>query len=98
VGAVPFRAGHQEEALKRFERAPLAFPIRALDLRFLAMIHGGLGHPSEALRLLEQADQWITEADRAPSATEGEGPHWSSLTKRRASRPATNDRHLKGTP
>jgi hypothetical protein len=82
VGAVLFRAGHLEEAIKRFERAPQSFAPRARDLLSLAMIHGPLGRPSEALRLLEQADRWITEADKAPSATEGEGYYWSGLTER----------------
>ena len=30
----------------------------------------------------QQADQWIAEADKAPSSTEAEGPRWSSLTER----------------
>jgi tetratricopeptide (TPR) repeat protein len=82
VGAVLFRAGRLEDALKRFERAPHAVPPRARDLLFLAMIHSGLGHTSEARRCLQQADQWITEADKAPSGTEAEGPRWSNLTER----------------
>ena len=65
VGAVLFRAGRLEEALKRFERAHKVFEPRAWDWLFLAMIHSGLGHTSEARRLLEQADQWIVEADKA---------------------------------
>jgi WD40 repeat protein/tetratricopeptide (TPR) repeat protein len=82
VGAVLFRAGRLEEALKRFERAPQASQSRARDLLFLAMIHGRLGHPSEARRLLQQADQWIIEADTPPSGREEEGPGWSNLTER----------------
>jgi tetratricopeptide (TPR) repeat protein len=82
VGAVLFRAGRLEEALKRFERAPVASPPRARDLLFLAMIHGGLGHPSEARRLLEQADHWITEADRPASGSEEDEPRWSNLTEK----------------
>jgi WD40 repeat protein/serine/threonine protein kinase/tetratricopeptide (TPR) repeat protein len=82
VGAVLFRADRLEEALARFERAPQAFPPRARDLLFLAMIHSRLGHTSEARRCLQQADQWITEADKAPSGTEQEGPRWSNLTER----------------
>jgi WD40 repeat protein/serine/threonine protein kinase/tetratricopeptide (TPR) repeat protein len=82
VGAVLFRAGRLEEALKRFVRAAQALPHRARDFLFLAMIHGGLGHPSEARRLLQQAEEWITEADKAPSGTEEEGPRWNNLTDR----------------
>jgi tetratricopeptide (TPR) repeat protein len=81
VGAVLVRAGRLKEALKRFDRAPQAVPPRARDLLFLAMTHSGLGHPSEARRMLQQADQWIAEADRAQSGTE-EVPHWSNLTER----------------
>jgi tetratricopeptide (TPR) repeat protein len=82
VGAVLFRAGRVDEALKRFERAPQASQRRGRDLLFLAMIHGWLCHPSEARRLLQQADQWITEADKAPSGTEEEAPRWNNLTER----------------
>ena len=46
------------------------------------MIHSGLGHTSEARRFLQQAEQWIVEADNAPSGTEKEGPRWSSLTEK----------------
>jgi tetratricopeptide (TPR) repeat protein len=82
VGAVLFRAGRLDQALKRFERAPQAVPPRSRDLLFLAMIHRGLCHPSEARRLLQQADQWIAEADKAPSGTGEEGPRWNNLTER----------------
>jgi hypothetical protein len=51
-------------------------------LLFLAMIYGGLGHPSEAHQCLKEADQWITDADKAPLGTENEGPRWSNLTER----------------
>jgi hypothetical protein len=51
-------------------------------LLLLAMIHGGLGHPSAARRLLQQAEDWITEADKAPSGKEEEGPRWSNLTEK----------------
>ena len=74
VGAVLFRAGRLEEALKRFEQAHRVFQPRAWDLLFLAMIHSGLGHTSEARRLLQQADQWIAEADKAPPGTENGRP------------------------
>jgi tetratricopeptide (TPR) repeat protein len=82
VGAVLFRAGCFEEALKRFDRAPQASQPHARDLLFLAMIHRALGHTGEARRSLQQADRWITEADKAPSGTDAEGPRWSNLTER----------------
>jgi WD40 repeat protein/tetratricopeptide (TPR) repeat protein len=80
VGAVLFRAGRPEEALKRFEQAHRAFEPRAWDLLLLAMIHSELGHTSEARRFLQQADRWIVEADEAPE-TEKEGPRWSNPTE-----------------
>ena len=46
------------------------------------MIHSRLGHPSEARRFLQQADQWIVEADKAPSGTEKDGPRWMNLTEK----------------
>jgi hypothetical protein len=46
------------------------------------MIHGRLGHTSEAHQFLQQADQWIIESDKAPSGIENEGPRWISLTER----------------
>src|SRR5262249_44159084 len=56
VGAVLFRAGRLEEALRRFEQAHKGFEPRAWDFLFLAMIHSGLGQASEARRFLEPAD------------------------------------------
>jgi WD40 repeat protein/tetratricopeptide (TPR) repeat protein len=82
VGAVLFRAGRLDEALERFERARKVFQPRAWDLLFLAMIHGRLGRLSEARRLLEQADRWITEADQSPSGMEQESPRWNDSTEK----------------
>jgi WD40 repeat protein len=82
VGAVLFRAGRLEEALECFEQGHRVFEPRAWDWLFLAMIHSRLGHASEARRSLQQADQWIVAADKAPSATQAEGPLWSSLVEK----------------
>jgi tetratricopeptide (TPR) repeat protein len=82
VGAVLFRAGRLAEALERFDRAHKFLEPRAWDWLFLAMIHSGLGHTSEARRLLQRADRWIVEADQAPSGAEKEGPRWSNLTEK----------------
>jgi WD40 repeat protein/tetratricopeptide (TPR) repeat protein len=82
VGAVLFRAGRLEDALQRFAQAHKVFPPRAWDWLFLAMIHSRLGHTSEAQRSLQQAEQWIIEADNAPAGTEKEGAHWSGLTEK----------------
>jgi hypothetical protein len=71
-----------EENLRRFEKAHKVFQPRAWDWLFRAMIHAGLGHRSEGRRMLEQADQWITEADKPPSGSEEEGPRWNDLTER----------------
>jgi eukaryotic-like serine/threonine-protein kinase len=86
VGAALYRAARYEQALERFQQSHKVFQPRAWDWLFLAMIHSRLGHPSEAHRFLQQADEWITEADRAPSLTpsptEKEGRDWMNLTER----------------
>ena len=82
VGAALYRAGRYEQALERFQQSHKVFQPRAWDWLFLAMIHSRLGHTSEASRSLQQADQWIIEADKAPSGTDREGPRWISLTER----------------
>jgi hypothetical protein len=82
VGAVLFRSGRLEEALEEFEKAPKAFPLRARDLLFLAMIHARMGHTSEARRCLQLADQWIVEADKTPPRTHKEGLSWRDLTEK----------------
>jgi tetratricopeptide (TPR) repeat protein len=82
VGAVLYRAGRLDEALEHFERAHEDFEPQAWDFLFLAMIHSGLGHSSDARRFLQRADQWIIEADEEPSGTENEGRRWSNLTER----------------
>jgi WD40 repeat protein len=82
VGAVLFRAGRFEEALKQFERAPPTLPPRARDLLFLAMIHGALGRMSDTRGFIVKADQWIAAADLAPPGTENDGPRWSNRTEK----------------
>jgi WD40 repeat protein/serine/threonine protein kinase len=82
VGAVLFRAGRLEEALKHFEKMPRTHRPRASDCLFLAMIHADLGHPGEARRWLQQADQWILAADKAPPEAEDDGPGWTDLTEK----------------
>jgi tetratricopeptide (TPR) repeat protein len=91
LGVVLFRAGRLDEALKRFEQANKVSQPRAWDFLLLAMIHNGLGHDGEARRLLDQADQWIDEADEAPPGTEHDGsdwiyvhdgPHWFSVIEK----------------
>jgi WD40 repeat protein/serine/threonine protein kinase/tetratricopeptide (TPR) repeat protein len=78
VAAVRYRAGRLGEALERFENAHRVFQPRAWDLLFVAMIHSGLGHTSEARRVLDQADRWIDEADKAPPGTANEGRRWNT--------------------
>ncbi len=82
VGAVLFRVGRLEEALKRFDRAHKVAEPRAHDWLLLAMIHSGLGHTNEARQFLQQAELWIGEADKAVSGTEKEGAHWANLTEK----------------
>ena len=82
VGAALFRAGHYEQAVERFKQSHKVFQPRAWDWLFLAMIHSRLAHTSEARRCLEQADDWIVEADKVPLGTEKEGPRWNNLVEK----------------
>jgi tetratricopeptide (TPR) repeat protein len=63
VGAVLFRAGRVDDALKRFDTARKVYQPRAWDWLFLAMIHSRLGHPDESRQMLARADDWIANAD-----------------------------------
>jgi WD40 repeat protein/serine/threonine protein kinase/tetratricopeptide (TPR) repeat protein len=65
VGAVHFRAGRFDEALKHFQKVNPTSRPRAWELLFLAMIHGRLRHLDDARQLLAQADQWIANADQS---------------------------------
>jgi WD40 repeat protein/serine/threonine protein kinase/tetratricopeptide (TPR) repeat protein len=107
VGAVLFRSGRLEEALKRFEEAHAAFQPRAWDWLFLAMIHVRLGHPDQARQLLAQADQWIASADQRKPSPDGEAQSgWSDeferptilLLRREAESMVHNDCNLPSDP
>jgi WD40 repeat protein/tetratricopeptide (TPR) repeat protein/predicted Ser/Thr protein kinase len=82
VGAVLFRVGRPEAALKHFDRALKVVEPCARDWLFLAMIHSGLGHTDDAHRFLQQAEQWIGEADNAVMGTGQEGAHWANPTEK----------------
>ena len=82
VGAALYRAGRYDQALERFQQSHKVIQPRAWDWLFLAMIHSRLGHPSEAGEFLRRANQWIAEADKAPSTTEKTGPSWMNLIER----------------
>jgi hypothetical protein len=82
VGAALFRAGHYQKAVERFQQSHKVFQPRAWDWLFLAMIQSRLGHTSEARRCLEQADDWIVEADKVPPGAEKEGPRWNNLVEK----------------
>jgi tetratricopeptide (TPR) repeat protein len=82
VAAVLFRAGRLAEALNRFEHTHKDFQLRAWDFLFLAMIQSGLGHTSEARALLNQADVWIEQADKAPPGTENDRPRWNGVIEK----------------
>jgi tetratricopeptide (TPR) repeat protein len=76
LGAALYRAGRFTEALSRFQESHRVFQPRGRDWLFLAMIHGRLGHAEEARRMLEEADRWIAEVDRATQDSGGTGPSW----------------------
>jgi WD40 repeat protein/serine/threonine protein kinase/tetratricopeptide (TPR) repeat protein len=72
VGAVLYRAGRCNEALKHFGQSHKTFKPRAWDWLFLAMIHGRLGHPDQARRMLSLANQWIAVADAIEKGNSGD--------------------------
>jgi WD40 repeat protein len=82
VAAALYRAGCYMQALKCFEQAHKGLQPVAWDWIFLAMIHSRLGHAGEARRMLEKADQWITEADRSTQRRESTGPSWGNAFAR----------------
>ena len=82
VGAALYRAGRDVQALERFQHSHKVFQPRAWDWLFLAMIQSRLGHTSEARRCLEQAGDWIVEADQAPPGIEKEGPRWDDTVEK----------------
>jgi WD40 repeat protein/tetratricopeptide (TPR) repeat protein len=72
LGAVLYRAGRYQEALKCFDQSNKVFKPRALDYLFMAMAHGRLGHAQEARRMLAAANQWIGDADTGKSDKSGD--------------------------
>ena len=48
------------------------------------MITSGLGHVSDGRRMLEQADLWIVEADKAVPGPESDKPRWTSALEKPA--------------
>jgi tetratricopeptide (TPR) repeat protein len=77
AGAVAYRRGCYQEALRYFDEAAKDFAPRPWDWLFLAMAHQRLGHAGEARHFLAKAVAWIDEADN-PGAREGKvsGPSW----------------------
>jgi tetratricopeptide (TPR) repeat protein len=61
-GAVLFRAGRDEDAVKQLNASlakSLSGLVTAADQLFLAMAHHRLGHADEAQKSLDQAVQWL---------------------------------------
>jgi tetratricopeptide (TPR) repeat protein len=65
AGAVAYRRGRYEEAVRHFDEAGKGFALRPWDWLFLAMAQQRLGHAGEARRLLARAAAWIDEADKS---------------------------------
>jgi serine/threonine protein kinase len=59
-GAALYRAGKYQAALAKFDQS---HDHRAWDWLFLAMTHHRLGHTNDARQCLDQALQWIRDAD-----------------------------------
>jgi WD40 repeat protein/tetratricopeptide (TPR) repeat protein/tRNA A-37 threonylcarbamoyl transferase component Bud32 len=66
LGAVLYRAGRYEDAVRRLEEAIKAHPRGGapFDFLFLAMAHQRLGHGEEARRWLARATEWAERAER----------------------------------
>lgn len=64
-GAILYRTGRYEEAVRWLEAAQETYHPRAWDWAFLAMARHRLGDEVGARRCLAEASHWIKEADRA---------------------------------
>jgi tetratricopeptide (TPR) repeat protein/tRNA A-37 threonylcarbamoyl transferase component Bud32 len=73
AGAVAYRRGRYEEAVRHFDEAGKVFALRPWDWLFLAMAHHRLSHADEARRFFDKAVAWMEEADK-PGARPGAGP------------------------
>jgi hypothetical protein len=70
---------------RAYELLPLIYDeLRKLAAHKLAQEKPGQTLQATALvhEAFQQADEWIIEADKPPSATEDEGPRWSDLTEK----------------
>jgi tetratricopeptide (TPR) repeat protein len=92
LGAVLYRAGRFEEAIRRLKEA-IALEGRggnAVDWLFLAMSHRRLGHGEEARQWLKKAVQWLdtpvgtSEEDRAGLQSTWDGRLTVQLLRREA--------------
>ncbi len=78
-GAVLYRAGKYDEAVRCFAMAAKMYRPRAWDWCFLAMAHHRLGHASQAGRCLAKAAEWIDQAQREElDDLAGMRPAWGS--------------------
>jgi tetratricopeptide (TPR) repeat protein len=78
VGAVAYRRGQWQEAVRRFDEAEKVWSLRPWDWLFLAMAHHQLNHADKARQYFDRAVAWIDEADK-PGAKEGTaGPSWGA--------------------
>jgi hypothetical protein len=84
-GAVQYRAGNFEAAIKRFtmsgfRKAPPTLPY---DCFFLAMAHQRLGQAGEAKALLAKGVAWMEAADRQEGGSLGATrPGWDQWRER----------------
>jgi tetratricopeptide (TPR) repeat protein/serine/threonine protein kinase len=63
-GALLYRAGKNEAAVRHFERAAQDGPLRAWDCFFLAMAHQRLGQADQARRWFYRGVRWVDRANR----------------------------------
>jgi tetratricopeptide (TPR) repeat protein len=78
-GALLYRVGQYEEAVRCLEMAAKAFRPRVWDWCFLAMAHTRLGNADMARRCLAEAARWIEEAARPEGYDlSGTRPAWEA--------------------
>jgi serine/threonine protein kinase/tetratricopeptide (TPR) repeat protein len=75
-GAVRYRAGQFDAAIRDLNESSKVFPFRAWDWLFLAMAQQQLGKTADAKQSLAKAEEWIERANKNRLA--GSGLPWIS--------------------
>jgi serine/threonine protein kinase/Tfp pilus assembly protein PilF len=78
LGAVLFRLGKYEEAVRCLEALDKNEPLRPAGRCFLAMAHERLGHAKAARAALAEAGRWVDQAGREQRDISGMRPAWET--------------------